>query len=147
MEDQVKVSKSSIAPKAKSASFSSKTELQASWIIEVENLAGQSRMFDLPTVFPYPKPKRQSALSEDFAKDTPDEKGLFSWDLELAPKEKRTLAVEYIVQYPSDYTQRRFFKGKGASPMQNADPFGASQEGDFEMNSLQFQLMNLESKF
>ena len=80
-------------------------------------------------------------------KITPDEKGLFSWDLELAPKEKTTLAVEYIVQYPSDYTQRRFFKGKGARPMQNADPFGASQEGDFEMNSLQFQLMNLESKF
>lgn len=76
------------------------------------------------------------------------DESLFSFmEVDLAPKEKTTLAVEYIVQYPSDYTQRRFFKGKGGSPMQNADPFGASQEGDFEMNSLQFQLMNLESKF
>jgi len=68
-------------------------------------------------------------------------------EVDLAPKEKTTLAVEYIVQYPSDYTQRRFFKGKGVRPLKNAAPFGASQEGDFEMNSLQFQFMNLESKF
>ena len=123
---------SSIAPKAKSAktSFSSKTELQASWIIEVENLAGVTKNADLPTVFPrIPNRRRQSALGEDFAKDPPDEKGLFSWDLELAPKKKRTLAVEYIVQYPSDYTQRRFFKDKGAAIVVERRPIRSQSRG------------------
>lgn len=150
VEDQVKVSR--VLDRSKSekrkTSFSSKTELQASWIIEVENLAGVTKNVRLADRIPVSQTDDVKVRSVRISpKITPDEKGLFSWDLELAPKEKTTLAVEYIVQYPSDYTQRRFFKGKGASPMQNADPFGASQEGDFEMNSLQFQLMNLESKF
>jgi len=81
-------------------------------------------------------------------KITPDEKGLFSWDLELAPKEKRTLAVEYIVQYPTEYTQSSFFKGKGRpQPQNNSDPFGSGQIDDFEMNSLQIQLKSLEKQF
>ena len=75
-----------------------------------------------------------------YAPMTPDEKGLFSWDLILKPKEKRTLNVEYVVQYPKDYTQRT---SRNASNM----PLPQQRGNDFEMNSLQLQLRSLESKF
>jgi len=66
----------------------------------------------------------------------------------LAPKEKRTITVEYIVQYPSDYTQRGFFgKGKGGGGGSLSDPFGSSQLDGIQMNSLQIQLKNLEQQF
>ena len=150
VEDQVKVSR--VLDRSKSekrkTSFSSKTELQASWIIEVENLADVVKNVRLADRIPVSQTDDVKVRSVKISpKITPDEKGLFSWDLALAPKEKRTLTVEYIVQYPSDYTQRSFFKGKGRPQSQNADPFSPNQSGDFEMNSLQFQLKSLESKF
>ena len=58
----------------------------------------------------------------------------------LKPKEKRTLNVEYVVQYPKDYTQRSY---RNASNM----PQKGQRGSDFEMNSLQLQLRSLESKF
>ena len=150
VEDQVKVSR--VLDRSKSekrkSSFSSKTELQASWIIEVENLSSVAKNVRLADRIPVSQTDDVKVRSVRISpKITPDEKGLFSWDLALAPKEKRTLTVEYIVQYPSDYTQRSFFKGKGRPQSQNADPFSPNQSGDFEMNSLQFQLKSLESKF
>jgi hypothetical protein len=74
-------------------------------------------------------------------KVSPDEKGLFSWDLALAPKEKRTLRVEYVVQYPSDYTRRP--ARKNASKLNS---FGPVQQQSESMNSLQLQIQSLESK-
>jgi uncharacterized protein (TIGR02231 family) len=150
VEDQVKVSR--VLDRSKSekrkSSFSSKTELQASWIIEVENLSSVAKNVRLADRIPVSQTDDVKVRSVRISpKITPDEKGLFSWDLALAPKEKRTLTVEYIVQYPSDYTQRSFFKGKSRPQSQNADPFSPNQSGDFEMNSLQFQLKSLESKF
>jgi hypothetical protein len=73
-------------------------------------------------------------------KVTPDDKGLFSWDLVLAPKEKRTLNVEYVVQYPKNYTQSSYPNASNMPPQ--------GQTGsDFQMNALQLQLRSLESKF
>jgi uncharacterized protein (TIGR02231 family) len=149
VEDQVKVSR--VLDRSKSekrkTSFSSKTELQASWIIEVENLSSVAKNVRLADRIPVSQTDEVKVRSVKISpKITPDEKGLFSWDLELAPKEKRTLTVEYIVQYPSDYTQRSFFKGKGRPQFQN-NSFSPNQTGDFEMNSLQIQLKSLESKF
>ena len=149
VEDQVKVSR--VLDRSKSerrkTSFSSKTELQASWIIELENLADVVKNVRLADRIPVSQTDDVKVRSIKISpKITPDEKGLFSWDLALAPKEKRTLTVEYIVQYPSDYTQRSFFKGKGRPQFQN-NSFSPNQSSDFEMNSLQIQLKSLESKF
>jgi uncharacterized protein (TIGR02231 family) len=151
VEDQVKVSR--VLDRSKSekrkTSFSSKTELQAAWIIEVENLADAVKKVRLADRIPVSQTDDVKVRSVKISpKITPDEKGLFSWDLELAPKEKRTLAVEYIVQYPTEYTQSSFLKGKGRSQLQNnSDPFGSGQMDEFEMNSLQIQLKSLEKQF
>jgi uncharacterized protein (TIGR02231 family) len=151
VEDQVKVSR--VLDRSKSekrnSSFSSKTELQASWIIEVENLSGVVKNVRLADRIPVSQTDDVKVRSVKISpKITPDEKGLFSWDLELAPKEKRTLAVEYIVQYPSNYTQRGFSgKGKGGGGSSIGDPFGSSQSDGIQMNSLQIQLKNLEKQF
>ena len=123
-------------------SFSSKTELQASWIIEVENFADVEKNVRLADRIPVSQNDDVKVRSvKTSPKITPDEKGLFSWDLVLAPKEKRTLNVEYVVQYPKDYTQRSYRNASNMPEMQQ-------QSGnDFEMNSLQLQLRSLESKF
>jgi uncharacterized protein (TIGR02231 family) len=151
VEDQVKVSR--VLDRSKSekrkTSFSSKTELQASWIIEMENLSGVVKNIRLADRIPVSQTDDVKVRSVKISpKATPDEKGLFSWDLALAPKEKRTITVEYIVQYPSDYTQRGFFgKGKGDGGGSLSDPFGSSQLDGIQMNSLQIQLKNLEQQF
>ncbi|MFP6893298.1 MAG: DUF4139 domain-containing protein, partial [Opitutales bacterium] len=143
VEDEVKVSR--VLDRSKSekrkTSFSSKTELQASWIIEVENLADVEKNVRLADRIPVSQNDDVKVRSVKISpKVTPDEKGLFSWDLVLAPKEKRTLKVEYVVQYPKDYTQRSY---RNASNM----PQKGQRGSDFEMNSLQLQLRSLESKF
>ena len=144
MEDEVKVSR--VLDRSKSekrkTSFSSKTELQASWIIEVENLSAVEKNVRLADRIPVSQNDDVKVRSvKTSPKITPDEKGLFSWDLVLAPKEKRTLNVEYVVQYPKDYTQRSYRNASNMPEMQQ-------QSGnDFEMNSLQLQLRSLESKF
>ena len=143
VEDEVKVSR--VLDRSKSekrkTSFSSKTELQASWIIEVENLADVEKNVRLADRIPVSQNDEVKVRSVKIApKVTPDEKGLFSWDLILKPKEKRTLNVEYVVQYPKDYTQRSY---RNASKM----PMQQQRGNDFEMNSLQLQLRSLESKF
>jgi uncharacterized protein (TIGR02231 family) len=135
VEDQVKVSR--VLDRSKSekrkTSFSSKTELQASWIIEVENLADAVKNVRLADRIPVSQTDEVKVRSVKISpKITPDEKGLFSWDIALAPKEKRMLRVEYVVQYPSDYTQR-----SPNSLEQRAAP----------MDSLQMQIKSLESKF
>ena len=149
VEDQVKVSR--VLDRSKSekrkTSFSSKTELQAAWIIEVENLSSVAKNVRLADRIPISQTDEVKVRSVKISpKVSPDEKGLFSWDLTLAPREKRTLTVEYIVQYPSNYTQRSFFKGKGRPQFQN-NSFLPNQSGGMEMNSLQIQLKSLESKF
>jgi len=144
VEDEVKVSR--VLDRSKSekrkTSFSSKTELQASWIIEVENLSAVEKIVRLADRIPVSQNDDVKVRSvKTSPKITPDEKGLFSWDLVLAPKEKRTLNVEYVVQYPKDYTQRSYRNASNMPQMQQ-------QSGsDFEMNSLQLQLRSLESKF
>jgi uncharacterized protein (TIGR02231 family) len=143
VEDEVKVSR--VLDRSKSekrkTSFSSKTELQASWIIEVENLADVEKNVRLADRIPVSQNDDVKVRSvKTSPKVTPDEKGLFSWDLILKPKEKRTLNVEYVVQYPKDYTQRSY---RNASNM----PIQQQRGNDFEMNSLQLQLRSLESKF
>jgi len=151
VEDQVKVSR--VLDRSKSekrkTSFSSKTELQAAWIIEVENLSSVAKNIRLADRIPVSQTDEVKVRSVKISpKVSPDEKGLFSWDLTLAPREKRTLTVEYIVQYPSNYTQRGFFlKGKGGGGGSLSDPFGSSQRDGIQMNSLQIQLKSLESKF
>ena len=143
VEDEVKVSR--VLDRSKSekrkTNFSSKTELQASWIIEVENLSDIEKNVRLADRIPVSQNDDVKVRSVKIApKVTPDEKGLFSWDLILKPKEKRTLNVEYVVQYPKDYTQRSY---RNASKM----PMQQQRGNDFEMNSLQLQLRSLESKF
>jgi len=144
VEDEVKVSR--VLDRSKSekrkTGFSSKTELQASWIIEVENLSAVEKKVRLADRIPVSQNDDVKVRSvKTSPKITPDEKGLFSWDLVLAPKEKRTLNVEYVVQYPKDYTQRSYRNASNMPQMQQ-------QSGsDFEMNSLQLQLKSLESKF
>ncbi|MFP6899594.1 MAG: DUF4139 domain-containing protein, partial [Opitutales bacterium] len=87
-------------------SFSSKTELKASWIIEVENLSDVVKNIRLADRIPVSQTDQVKVRSVKISpKSTPDEKGLFSWDITLAPKQKRMLTVEYVVQYPSNYTQ------------------------------------------
>ena len=143
VEDEVKVSR--VLDRSKSekrkTSFSSKTELQASWIIEVENLADVEKNIRLADRIPVSQNDDVKVRSVKISpKVTPDEKGLFSWDLILKPKEKRTLNVEYVVQYPKDYTQRSYRNNSGGALQQQSG-------NDFEMNSLQLQLRSLESKF
>ena len=145
VEDQVKVSR--VLDRSKSekrkTSFSSKTELQASWIIEVENLADVVKNIRLADRIPVSQTEEVKVRSVKISpKVTPDEKGLFSWDLALAPKEKRMLKVEYVVQYPKNYTQPR--------PRQDsneAEPFQQIMPNAAPMNSLQLQIQSLESKF
>ena len=144
VEDQVKVSR--VLDRSKSerrkTSFSSKTELQASWIIEVENLAKVVKNVRLADRIPVSQTEEVKVRSVKISpKITPDEKGLFSWDLALAPKEKRVLTVEYVVQYPKTYTQtpRQKFQN-------NAEDFQQDNNGG-GMNSLQLQIRSLESKF
>ena len=143
VEDEVKVSR--VLDRSKSekrkTSFSSKTELQASWIIEVENLADVEKNIRLADRIPVSQNDDVKVRSVKISpKVTPDEKGLFSWDLILKPKEKRILNVEYVVQYPKDYTQRSYRNNSGGALQQQSG-------NDFEMNSLQLQLRSLESKF
>ena len=143
VEDEVKVTR--VLDRSKSekrkTSFSSKTELQASWIIEVENLADVEKIIRLADRIPVSQTEEVKVRSIKISpKVTPDEKGLFSWDLILKPKEKRTLNVEYVVQYPKDYTQRT---SRNASNM----PAQQQRDSGIEMNSLQLQLKSLESKF
>ena len=144
VEDKVKVSR--VLDRSKSehrvTGFSSKTELQASWIIEVENLADVTKNVRLADRIPVSQTEEVKVRSvKVLPKATPDEKGLFSWDLALAPKEKRTLRVEYVVQYPSDYTRRpaRINSSK-------FDSFGPVPQQSESMNSLQLQIKSLESK-
>ena len=89
VEDQVKVSR--VLDRSKSekrkTSFSSKTELQASWIIEVENLAGVTKKVRLADRIPVSQTDDVKVRSVRISpKITPDEKGLFSWDLNWLPK-------------------------------------------------------------
>ncbi|MBU62229.1 MAG: hypothetical protein CMI26_06970 [Opitutae bacterium] len=143
VEDKVKVSRvldSSKSEKRKT-NFSSKTELQASWIIDVENLSDIEKIVRLADRIPVSQNEEVKVRSvKTLPKVTPDEKGLFSWDLVLKPKEKRILNVEYVVQYPKDYTQGSYINdSEGALQQQSGN--------NFEMNSLQLQLRSLESKF
>ena len=157
VEDQVKVSR--VLDRSKSekrkSSFSSKTELQAAWIIEVENLSGQIKNVRVADRIPLSQTDDVKVRSVKISpKITPDEKGLFSWDLQMAPREKRSLSVEYIVQYPSNYTQGgSFLKGKKISPSSQSfqfdsfSPLQGSGSDGVEMNSLQLQLKSLEKQF
>ncbi len=143
VEDQVKVSR--VLDRSKSekrkTSFSSKTELQASWIIEVENLADVVKSIRLADRIPVSQTEEVRVRSVKISpKITPDEKGLFSWDLALAPKQKRMLTVEYVVQYPSNYTSRR----QTLSPNSN---FQQEAPNPAPMDSLRLQIRSLESKF
>ena len=150
VEDQVKVSRELDRSKSekRKTNFSSKTELQAAWIIDVENLSSVPKNIRLADRIPISQTDEVKVRSVKISpKVSPDENGLFSWDLSLAPREKRTLTVEYIVQYPSNYTKSGILlKGKGGRGSLSV-PFESSQADDIQMNSLQIQLKSLESKF
>ena len=75
-------------------------------------------------------------------KATPDEKGLFSWDLALGPKESRELSVEYVVSYPREFTTRQTSIKSGSSfdLQMEASPSAPA-------NSLRGQLQSLERMF
>ena len=150
VEDKVKVSR--VLDRSKSehrvTGFSSKTELQASWIIEVENLADDGRNVRLADRIPVSQTEEVKVRSVKISpKVSPDEKGLFSWDLALGPKEKRMLKVEYVVQYPNDYTRRPAYQ-VNSSKFNNREPFQEQQQQQrgSSMDQLQLQIKSLESK-
>ena len=149
VEDKVKVSR--VLDRSKSehrvTGFSSKTELQASWIIEVENLADDGRNVRLADRIPVSQTEEVKVRSVKISpKVSPDEKGLFSWDLALGPKEKRMLKVEYVVQYPNDYTRRPAYQ-VNSSKFNNREPFQEQQQQrGSSMDQLQLQIKSLESK-
>ena len=92
VEDEVKVSR--VLDRSKSekrkTSFSSKTELQASWIIEVEKPFRRREERSLGGPYSrFAKRRRKGEIRKDHhRKVTPDEKGLFSWDLSASSQGK-----------------------------------------------------------
>jgi hypothetical protein len=65
----------------------------------------------------------------------PDSKGLIRWEVNLAPRERKSFNVEYTLEYPSDWLERNKAQSRGGIP----SPVGDS--------TLMKQIQVLESKF
>ena len=145
VDDQVKVSRKLDRSKSemRRPRFSSKTELEAVWNIKIENLADVSKNIRLADRIPLSQTDEVKVRSvKTSPKATPDEKGLFSWDLALGPKESRELSVEYVVSYPREFTTRQTSIKSGSSfdLQMEASPSAPA-------NSLRGQLQSLERMF
>jgi hypothetical protein len=140
-EDSIKLSRT-LDKKNSSLTWSGKRrKMQAVFLIEVENLAGQQATIQLADRIPVSDNddvRISGVRIEPAAK--PDSKGLLKWDVTLAPKEKRQYRIEYTVIYPPELPRRRIQVNAAEAPQVEGSA-AAPQE------DLHLQILNIESKF
>lgn len=109
--DHIKLSRR-LDKKQSALSRGKRNKMQVRFIVTAENLSSEETTFALADRIPVSENKE---IQVDHVKISdgikPDPRGLFHWDLTLAPKERRELVVSYEVEYPAqlvlDARQRR----------------------------------------
>jgi len=132
--DQVKLSRVLDKKRSTLSRGGSRTRLQASFVVTVENLAEAPVTLQLADRIPLSETDQVRVSGVRIQPDgKPDAKGLLRWDLTLTPKQVREFRIEYAIDYPNEVLVK-------SAPAQSSMAPGAS--GD-----LFDQIRSLESKF
>ena len=88
-----------------------RTKVQASFIVNVENLSDRAVVVQLTDRIPVSESDEVRVASVKISPEgKPDVKGLLRWDLNLAAKQSKEYRVEYTIEYPNDLPTRANLK-------------------------------------
>jgi uncharacterized protein (TIGR02231 family) len=108
MADHLKLSRTLDKKHSAYTRGGSKTRLQVSFLITVENLSEKAVTLQLADRVPVSETEDIRVFSVKIQPDgKPDNKGLLRWDLNLPARQTKEYRVEYSLEYPNDLTQRQ----------------------------------------
>lgn len=138
VDDQIKLARTLDKKRSSLSRGSSKTRLQASFIVSVENLAGTPVALQLADRIPLSETDEVRVSGVRIQPDgKPDAKGLVRWDLTLTPKQTREFRIEYAIEYPNELLLR-------PAPAKGSQSPSAAPNASGELFD---QIRSLESKF
>ncbi|MBI4664056.1 MAG: mucoidy inhibitor MuiA family protein [Verrucomicrobia bacterium] len=101
--DQVKLSRTLDKKRSSLARGGSKTRMQVSFVVNVENLSDQGVALQLTDRIPVSESDEVRVSGARIQPEgKPDAKGLLHWDLNLAGKQAREFRIEYTLEYPTE---------------------------------------------
>lgn len=107
--DTLKVSRSLDRKSSELKRRGTRTRLDVSFVVRVENLSGRRQHLELRDRVPVSQIETIRVLDVKITPSgTPDAKGLLSWDLQLEPQEVREYRIGYAVEYPTELLRQRF---------------------------------------
>ena len=78
-----------------------RTQMQLAFVVTVENLSQKQVTLTLADRIPVSEEKEIVISGVKISPDAkPDSKGILRWPLTLGPKEKRTVEIQYTIEYP-----------------------------------------------
>ncbi|MDX9719868.1 MAG: mucoidy inhibitor MuiA family protein [Myxococcota bacterium] len=112
--------------------------MQVSFIISVENLSDAATSVSLADRIPVSENKDIVVSNVRIKPEaSPDSKGLFFWELKLAPKEKQVFELSYQIEYPPslilETQQRDYYAPSPSSPARRKSMQIEDQVMDLEM--------------
>ena len=98
--DQLKLSRA-LDKKHSALVRKQRTQMQLAFVVTVENLSGKAMTLNLADRVPVSEDKDIVISGVKINPDAkPDSKGIVRWPLALKPKEKRTIEIQYQIEYP-----------------------------------------------
>ncbi len=135
--DQLKLARTLDKKRSELKRSGSRTKVQASFVVSVENLSDRAVTVQLTDRVPVSESDEVRVGSVKISPEgKPDTKGLLKWDLNLAAKQSKEFRIEYTIEYPNDLPTRKP-AGLGIPASDKAAP-------TFELHE---QIKRLEMKF
>ncbi|MFT5431828.1 MAG: hypothetical protein ACI9OJ_002526, partial [Myxococcota bacterium] len=117
-----------------------KTRMTVSFIVTAENLSNEPTRLTLADRVPVSQNRDIRVDRVNVTpKVAPNSQGLLSWDVTLAPKERRTFRVSYRVEYPPTLILKTRRAKRNRAPSQAAPAFNSDE-------AVGEQLMNIEEE-
>jgi hypothetical protein len=137
--DHIKLSRTLDKKRSALTRGGSKTKMQVSFLVTIENLSDQSVALQLTDRVPVSETDEVRVSGVKIQPDgKPDAKGLLHWDLNLAGKQTKEFRIEYTLEYPTELP-------KATTPMPGRSSTGAPAMAP--PSSLHEQIRSLERKF
>jgi uncharacterized protein (TIGR02231 family) len=121
--DEIKLTRTLDKKRSEMKKSGSRTRVQASFFVTVENLSDQAKSVQLSERIPVSENDEVKVGAVKITPDLkPDAKGLLRWDLTLSGKQSREFRIEYAIEYPTELPDRRRPEMKGdSSPSRRLD--------------------------
>ena len=136
--DHIKLSRTLDKKRSALTRGGSRTRMQVSFLVTVENLADAPVALQLADRVPVSETDEVRVSGVRIQPDgKPDPKGMLRWDLALNPKQSREFRIEYTVDYPNEVLVR-------PTPAKSSMSPSAAPESSVELFD---QIRTLETKF